>query len=391
MSVGSRLSAGAALRRAQEQSRAGHHEAADKALLDARRRDPALPCLPLQAALAAGRAGQVDEALRRLAEAPAAERSRPPYRLFEGFFLARRGRFDQATALLSELLAQVPENRVVATALAYAHLRRGELDAALALLAAPGDNLELLSWVWLEVERLYLQRRPRPDVAVPPLPFAPAADLGAGRRFFRAAIASAYGYAQVVWRQRLLSWRAAAPLHGLLRALERRWPTNALAACQLARAAGLDGWEVRFHLGAQLYEAGCHEAALVELDAASAAAEAALAESLAGSSPERAAAARRDWEATEETCQVRLYRAAVLVELRRWDEAEAALTALAAVEADDSDDSGRTHEFALPDWYMRRALVRLARDKSDAARADFERALDGDPALFEHRLKMLTR
>jgi tetratricopeptide (TPR) repeat protein len=348
------------------------------------------PHLALQTALAEARAGRLNAAARALREAPPPLRDTPPYRLFAAWFAARQGRLDEARPALEALLAAVPENRVVATALAYVLLRQGALAPALGLLADPGDNLELLSWAWLEVERVALAR---PAPAEPPVPPLPPITVGpaAARRLFRAGVAAVFAHAQVVWRRRLLGWRLGAPLHGLLRAAERRWPTDALLAFRLADSAGVDVPDLAFHLGAQWHEQGYQEAALAALERAWTEAEARLGELTKDAPEHQRSALRRDWEATEEVCLVRLYRAAALVELRRWDEAETALCELAAVEAEAAgDDAGRTHEFAQPEWFVRRGRVRLARGQSEAARADLERALAGDPSLFAHRLRQVS-
>jgi tetratricopeptide (TPR) repeat protein len=369
------------LRAAQAASLAGQHEAAARLFVQARRAAPGSGPVCLQEALAEARAGHPETGLKRLAEAPEAYRATPPARLVEGWLLARVGRSETACAKLAALCAQVPANRVAATALAYARLRGGDLAAGLKLLADPGDNFEILSWAWLELERLAAAKPLKPETPPPPPDRGPGAGRRAARRWFAAGQAAAAAHVQSTWRRRLLACRLAAPLHPLLRLLEGPWPTDALEALQRARATGCDLPGLAFALGAQLLEHGHPAAALAELDRATAELEAQMA---------RLGKRRAEFEAGEEACLVRLYRAAALVELRRWDPAEQALKELADLADDAAEyDAGRTHEFALPDWYLRRARVRLARGQRDGARADLERALEGDPGLFLARLAVL--
>ena len=256
------------------------------------------------------------------------------------------------------------------------------------LFRSHGDNLELLSWTWAELERC------APTVTVEPLPPITVSDSSrrAARRWYAAGQAALFGHVQSAWRHRLLASRWAAPLHPLLRALESRWPTDSLEAFRRADATGCRLPLLSFHLGASLYDAGHWLEALAALDRAAGELEEELRQRLERIKPERRDDERAMLEAGEEACTVRLYRAATLTELGRWEEAERALEELAALADDDStEESGRVHEFAVPEWFVCRGRCRLARGRFDAGRADLERALTADPAVFAARLKRLTR
>ncbi len=355
--------AGRRLIRAQRLSRDGQAAAAEQAWREAAALAPGLPGVAVQGALVAARAGDLREAVRRL-DGPESG----PARLFRGWLLARLGRLDQSLALLQAAVADEPDNRVAATALAYALFRRGRPDEATAILAAgPGDNFELLSWAWLELERGRLTPAVEPD---PPVP-GPAGERAA-RRLVKAGVAAAMGNTNCAWRRSWLAWARArsGPLAGLLRAvlepLEVRWPTEPLAAFLAARAGGYDSEELTFHLGAQLYEEGYPAAALPELRAA--------------------------WSAMADDQEAYLpgvFLAAALAELGQWDEAAEVLAAVAGAEAE--DDGAGTHEFGQPYWLACRARVRLARGDDERAQRDLERALETDPAVFDERLKWLDR
>lgn len=356
--------AGRWLVRAQRLSRDGLATAAEQAWREAATLAPELPGVAVQGALVAARAGDLREAVRRV-DGPEAG----PARLFRGWLLARLGRLDQSLALLQAAVADEPDNRVAATALAYALFRRGRPDEATAILAAgPGDNLELLSWAWLELERGRLTPVVEPD----PPPPGPAAGGRAARRLVKAGMAAALGHTNCAWRRSSLTWARArsGPLAGLLRAvlepLEARWPTEPLAAFLAARAGGYDSDALTFHLGAQLYEEGYPMAALPELRAA--------------------------WSAMTDDQEAYLpgvFLASALVERGQWAEAAEVLAAVAGAEAE--DDGAGTHEFGQPYWLVCRARVRLARGDDDGARRDLERALESDPAVFDERLKWLER
>ncbi|MBI5830872.1 MAG: hypothetical protein HZB16_01000 [Armatimonadetes bacterium] len=372
-----------AFRHAQSESFAGHHDAAAKLFAQARRDAPTLPHLALQEALAEARAGRPDTALRILRRADCAQ---PPYRLFEGWLQARCGQVEQGLSTLAALVAEQPGNRVAATALAYCQLRAGQVEPALTLLADHGDNLELLSWAWAELER---QAPSSTAGDLPPLP-AGSNSRRAARRWFAAGQAALFGHVQSAWRHALLASRWAAPLHPLLRALEGPWPTDALVAFRRADATGHALPLLSFHLGAALYDAGHWATALAMLERAGNELEAELARRLDRAKPEQRDAERALFEAGEEACTVRLYRAAALTELGRWDEAETALDELAALSDDEEPgESGRVHEFAVPEWFVCRGRCRLARGRFDAGRADLERALVADPAVFAARLARL--
>ena len=362
MSFADRIRAGAALRELQQRSRAGDYAAAERLAAQAERLDPQLPQLQLQAALAAARADKVGRALELLDQAPA-QADLPVYRLFRGWLLARAGRLKAALSILSEVTAQHPDNLVAATALAYALFRDSRPDEALALLAeGAGDNFEVLSWTWLELERHALAQPLAPEPTLPEV--APALSPRIARRLYRAAVAVLEQHGQALcrrrWRQRLASdippWYAPL-VRPLVEALERRWPTEPLPALLAAQASCPELPELKLNLGAQLYEEGHYTRALTTLDGA-----------------------MEDMQDSPELWLPGVYRAATLVELRRWDEAAAALNAMAQ-----GDDQDIVHEFAAPHWLLRRARVRLAQGQDAGARADLEAALAGEPALFEER------
>ncbi len=372
MSLAARRRAARLFRQAQQASAAGDQSQASRLLAAARRLAPGFRHLELHAALVAARAGQPVAALRTLDDAG---RDDPVGRLFRGFFAARAGRLDEALTALDEVLAQQPHNRVAATAKAYALLRAGRPAQALELLrAGPSDNHEVLAWAWLELERL-AQSLPLAPPRTPPAPELPRpASRRASARLVRAGVAAAQGNTNCVVRRRWLNAARgdrpplpATLLRPLLEALERRWPTDPLAAFLAARSTGGEAADLAFHLGAQLCEAGYAAAALPELDAACAA----MADSPEAYLPQ-------------------LYRAVCLTDLRRFDEAAAALAAVAEADALDADESaGSTHEFGQPYWHAIRARVRLARGQSAGAVADLQKALAGEPAMFEQRFAVL--
>ncbi|MCC7493341.1 MAG: hypothetical protein IT204_13385 [Fimbriimonadaceae bacterium] len=347
--------------RAQRDSWAGRHEAALAGFAAVRQADPDWPHLALQEALALGRVDRFDEALALL---PVAATS--PTCLFRGFLLSRAGHAAEALDDLLELAAAEPHNRVAATAASYALLRCDQAAAALALLPPPGDNFELLSWVWLELERVEQAAAARPAAALPATALPQQVSRRTAARWLRAGSAAAMEHTNCVLRQQGLAIRWLRPL---LLPLERHWPSDPLTAFLAVARSGHRFADLPFQLGAQLVESGHPAAALPYLDQAI---------STMADSPE--------------LYLPLMFRAAARVELRQYATAEADLAEVARLDAADGDDpvaasSGETHEFALPHWFHLRGRIRLHQGDDDAARADFEQALLGDPTVFDQRLR----
>lgn len=354
------------MRAMQRASLAGRHEAAERCFEEARRLDPNLPHLAVQAALAAARRGAVDRALRLLDDVPESSRD-DVHLLFRGWLTARAGRVQPSLALLEPLVRRCPDNRVAATAYAYALCRAGQIDDALAILrAGPGDNLEVLAFAWLELERA-AGAWPIVDTAPPTIALAGPVRRATARRWFHAALAAGYEpHVQVIVRRWLIGLARRAqpppwvrPLRPLLEWAERCWPTDELRALLAVRATGHDFPRLGYHLGAALCDRGHYRAALAELEPACVA---------MADSPER--------------YLPYVYRAAALAELGRWEEVESALAAAVEGEGEEAE----VHEFAAPYWLALRARARLARGDDTGALADLNAALAADPAVFDERL-----
>lgn len=367
MSWTTRLRAARLFRQAQAVSAAGDQPRAARLLAQVGTLAPACGHLALHRAMVAARSGELVAALRTLEEAGGDE---PVTRLFRGFYAARAGRLDDAVKLLDSVLEVQPHNRVAATAKAYALLRAGHPAEAVDLLeAGPSDNHEVLAWAWLELERL-VQAVPVTVHEPPPLTLAVPASRRAAARLYRAGLAGAYGHSNTVLRRRWLAAGrrerpplAATLLRPLLEALERRWPTDPLAAFRAVRAGGFEFERLAYQLGASLSQAGHAHAALPELQAAC--------EAMADS---------------PEVYEPQLFRAWCLADLHRYDEAADALAELARAEGESEPESaGSTHEFGQPYWHVIRARVRLSRGQSEGAAADLEKALAGEPAIFDER------
>ncbi|HAZ62184.1 MAG TPA: hypothetical protein DCZ72_01025, partial [Armatimonadetes bacterium] len=101
--------------------------------------------------------------------------------------------------------------------------------------------------------------------------------------------------------------RWAKPLHGLLGALERRWPTDPLTAYRRAAATGAELPGLALHLGASWQESGHPREALDALVAARAELEATWAPRLAKAPEADRAAAQAELESGEDACLARLY------------------------------------------------------------------------------------
>lgn len=349
-------------RAAQRASWAGHHAGAAALFARAANGEANVPHLALQQALALARAGDLSAATALLDGADA-----PAERLFAAWLGAREGDGEE----LERLAASMPENRVAATMLAHRRALRGDLGGALAALEPlPGDNFEVLAWCWVALEQALLAQ-PVPGEAPLPALGPVAATPRAARRWLRAGIAAAHRHENTLVRRWLSERVTVQPLRWLLDRLEHCWPTDPLRAFRLAEAAGLETPPLHEYLGAELYGAGRPQQALEPLRAAS-------------------AAARTDGEQlTEEACRPLLFLAAALLDLRRWDEAEALLVELGGAELAELEDAGRTHEFAAPVWLCLRGRLRAARGESVAAQGDLQAALEAEPVLFDERLTQM--